>query len=356
MSKGGISQTQRMALLWCGLLAPAAELFPNLLLPAAGRGAWLALAAAGPLVLAAGGLLGALSGEEGLAESIRRRFGAVFGRAILIIYMVWAQLLLALRLRLCAERLLSAGERDGSLWFFLLAVAAVSLWFGMGSLSAFARAGQLFLAAVAVCGGVVLVLAAARVRPERLWPIWTGEAAAALQQGGTAAGVLSWGLYAAFLGDGAKRSAGRSWLLWSAGGCLVLAAAQAVILGALGANLAQRLDAPFFALAKSVGVEGAFQRVESVVAAVWLLADLALIGTLVFAQRAMAKAVLPSAREKWVAAGTLLAALALVPALFRQPGAARVWNEETVPGVGLLLGFGVPVLLWAAKHIFKEKR
>ena len=53
MSKGGISQTQRMALLWCGLLAPAAELFPNLLLPAAGRGAWLALAAAGPLVLAA---------------------------------------------------------------------------------------------------------------------------------------------------------------------------------------------------------------------------------------------------------------------------------------------------------------
>jgi len=86
------------------------------------------------------------------------------------------------------------------------------------------------------------------------------------------------------------------------------------------------------------------------------LADLALIGTLVFAQRAMAKAVLPSAREKWVAAGTLLAALALVPALFRQPGAARVWNEETVPGVGLLLGFGVPVLLWAAKHIFKEKR
>ena len=54
------------------------------------------------------------------------------------------ELLLALRLRLCAQRLLTAGERDGSLWFFLPAAAALVLWMARGKLSAFARAGQFF--------------------------------------------------------------------------------------------------------------------------------------------------------------------------------------------------------------------
>ena len=53
------------------------------------------------------------------------------------------------------------------------------------------------------------------------------------------------------------------------GGCLLLALSQFVILGSLGATLAGRLDSPFFTLAKSVGVEGAFQRVESVITALW---------------------------------------------------------------------------------------
>lgn len=61
-------------------------------------------------------------------------------------------------------------------------------------------------------------------------------------------------------------------------GCLVLTLAQGVILGSLGPVLAGRLDSPFLALAKSVGVEGAFQRVESVVAALWVTADVTMGG------------------------------------------------------------------------------
>ena len=43
MEQDKISRTQLMALLWAGAMAPAAELFPGLLLPGAGRGAWLAV-------------------------------------------------------------------------------------------------------------------------------------------------------------------------------------------------------------------------------------------------------------------------------------------------------------------------
>lgn len=66
--------------------------------------------------------------------------------------MVWALGLLALRLRLCAGRMLSSGYRDGALPYFLLAAAGVVFWLAGGSLAAFARAGQLFLTVLAVTG------------------------------------------------------------------------------------------------------------------------------------------------------------------------------------------------------------
>ena len=170
MKRDTISHTQLTALVWAGVLAPAAELLPAVTLPLAGKGAWLAPAAAIPLVLLGGWLLGSLSRGRGLAGSIRDVLGPVAGRGVLLIYMVWALVLLALRLRLCAQRLLSAGLRDGTMWFFLLAVAGMALWMGQGKLSAFARAGQLFLALLLVTAGVVLVLALVRARPELVLP------------------------------------------------------------------------------------------------------------------------------------------------------------------------------------------
>ena len=50
MKDNKISRTQLMVLLWAGVMAPAAELLPGLLLPGVGRGAWLAVLLAAPLV------------------------------------------------------------------------------------------------------------------------------------------------------------------------------------------------------------------------------------------------------------------------------------------------------------------
>ena len=51
MEEKQISQTQLCALLWAGLMAPAAELLPAVTLPIAGRGAWLSALAALPALL-----------------------------------------------------------------------------------------------------------------------------------------------------------------------------------------------------------------------------------------------------------------------------------------------------------------
>ena len=51
MEQDRISTRQLGALLWAGLMAPAAELLPAVTLPLAGRAAWLSALAALPVVL-----------------------------------------------------------------------------------------------------------------------------------------------------------------------------------------------------------------------------------------------------------------------------------------------------------------
>ena len=54
MKQDRISTRQLGALLWAGLMAPAAELLPAVTLPLAGRAAWLSALAALPVVLLIG--------------------------------------------------------------------------------------------------------------------------------------------------------------------------------------------------------------------------------------------------------------------------------------------------------------
>ena len=346
MEEKQISQTQLCALLWAGLMAPAAELLPAVTLPAAGRGAWLSALAAAPVFLLYGRMLAKVSRcSGGLAGAVRQALGPVLGRLALAVFLLWGELLLALRLRLCAQRLIASGERDGSLWFFLPAAALLTLWMARGKLAAFARAGQVFLAVLLTAAGAVLVLSLFQSRPEHLLPLWRGDVVPVLRSAVPLLGVLGYGVFAAFLLGDTEPAQRRDWLLWGGGGCLLLALEQAVVIGNLGPELAQRLSSPFFALAKSVGVEGAFQRVEGIISALWTFADLTMGGVLIFALRAMGEELLPPKTRRWLPWGAVL--LAAAGSLTLLAGAARVeeWSGRWVPLGNLILGLGVPALL-----------
>lgn len=100
---------------------------------------------------------------------------------------------------------------------------------------------------------------------------------------------------------------------WSGGvgGCLALCGAQLVILGVFGPGTHGGAGKPVFQMAKSVGVEGAFQRVESLVAAVWSFSDLILLAGLLQGMKRIVGVLLPKASPH-AAAVMLLASAGVV--------------------------------------------
>lgn len=337
--------------MFAALLSPAVRALPAWTAATAGRGAWLTGLTAFPPLLLCGWLWALLLRRTpaggGPSEAFQGALGKPLGKALTIIYMVWALFLLCLEGRLYGERMLSAGYRGASLAAFLLVLLGLVLWMGRRKLSAFARAAEMFYLILSLTLGLVLVFAILDITPENVLPVWTGDLPGVVAATAVPVGVLCAGVYGAFLAGGVspRPDDGRRGLRWLAAGCVVLALLQFGVLAQLGPELSARLDAPFFEVARGVGVAGAFQRVESVAIALWVLSDLALMGMLLFAGRAMAGAVFGPKGGKW--APVLLAALAFLGGLmgFRDGAAAKYLAATVAPAGNLLLAFPVPLLV-----------
>ena len=347
MKRECLSVGQWGALLWVAALAPAAELLPGTALDLAGRGGWLSPAAALIFLLPV-----LLLGRRGDVTTLRASFS---GRILLTLCCLWMELLVILRLGLCARRMDWAGERDGAVWYFLLTLAALVLWMGEGKLSAFGRAGQIFLVLLLGAAALVLGLSLPRVRVDRILPLWTGDIIPVLRTGLPAAGSLGWAvLPMLFLPTQHRR--GRSILLWGAGGCVLLTLAQTIIIGNLGVGLSGRSVSAFFDLTKSVGVEGAFQRVESVVSALWMLSDLTACVALTHAIGLAGEGAMFHVKRETVSSFALLTAAGTGLWLLRRGFPLEEWNRDWV-WLGNLLFCALACFgLWMGDRLGKKTK
>ena len=87
------------------------------------------------------------------------------------------------------------------------------------------------------------------------------------------------------------------------------------------------------------------RRLESLVSALWLLADLAYLGLVLQAVRRLCARWL-GRRERWSAPALLGLAAVLALTVLREEGTARRVQALLLPALGLLVGVGLPLLLW----------
>lgn len=259
------------------------------------------------------------------------------GKPLALLYTVWGVFAAGTVLALSGLRISVAGGKTGAFWPTVLAALPV-FCLAMGKPEAFARAAEIFYLAMLAVLALVFLLGAGQV--EWRWLLARGEdlTRSAL----TAMGLGCTGVYAILLWNGRGNEGKRHFLVWNAVSGLVLAGMAALTVGSLSPALANTMERPFFLM--TVGL-GRTARTESLVALLWLSADVTFLGLLAQAVRGLWRDVLALKGEKWAGAGFSAAALGLALGLERF-GEPEMLLREVIPLGGLVLGGAVPVLLW----------
>jgi hypothetical protein len=256
----------------------------------AGPAAWLCPLLAGAVVLAVGWLLA--------------KWGQIHtpGKVWAGISLLWAVVLLSVQtgeigLRL-SQGLGASPVLAGGL------VLALAAWLASGGGAAFGRGAALFALVVGVAFGGVVLFGLFRLAWGNVL-LWTGEEGAAVPQGSVVLLTrLGAGAYGFFLLEEGKLPQGRRGLAKLGGLFLLLALGWLMTLGRLGGALCARVDRPFLQMVAGLGLEGAFQRLDALVDALWLLGDLCLLGLLLLAAGKLLGRLIPIKRGRvWLPAG-----------------------------------------------------
>lgn len=347
MGREVISVRQMMILLLVALLGPAVDLLPGV---AANRGGWISALAALPLLLAAVWANSNVFCRQGVWE----RIGKPIGSTIVIMYMIWSLVVLAAVLRLSAARMGTVYSGAPS-WLFGVAVAVLGVWMGKGKVSVLARSAEVFYLGLTVLFAGILLLAVFQLEWKNLYQVeWS-----AVPGGGIAiAGMCMSVAPAAVLGSNIPKGARglRKAFGWTVAFDVFLALLSAAVIGTLGNGLSSRLETPFLIMVQGLGIKGAFQRNEALVAAMCLLSDVIFAGALLRAWVTLAGRMKPGSWGR--RSVPVAAAIALFGGwlLFPEGNNVRmVWNR-VLSGGGLAFGLVFPIFLLMISSGNREKR
>ncbi len=338
-----ISFRQLRAILLLALLPLATELLPNRL-QGAGSAAWLCPLLAGAVVV----LLGLLFlkrkflGNGDLGQQMQQQWGKGPARTLTALFFLWGLFLLTAHASRLGGRL--ADSLRASPILLTAAVLLLAGWMTARGLPAFARACEVFALAVGFGFALILLFGIFRLR----WGyvlLFTIEELAQVPNGAlTTLGTLALGIYALFIIGDVREEKGSGWRGRLAMGGLFLLAAAAVllVLGRFGPALAGKIDRPFFQMVSGLGFQGAFQRLEELASALWVLGDEALLGLLLLSLRRLLAQT--TGWKEGPAMGWSLTALVFLGAL---PTAFwnGVMNSGILPWGNLVIGTGILLIL-----------
>jgi hypothetical protein len=340
---------QLMTLLYLALLPMGAELAPTL--GGAGGAAWLAPLLAGIpvlLLLVISFRLSFKTARRDLGPMFTSAFGRVGGGLCNGVFLLWAVLLLICNTARCAERLHVA---VGIPPYFSAVILGLAVLMVRGSLAPFARTCAIF--ALAMFAGLIgiTVLAALNLRPEYVLLLTKEEISRVPGVAADMLGCAAVAVYALFLRgeistrpDDARRSIRWCGALFGSLSLLLL-----LILGNFGAPLVGAMERPFFQMVASLGLSGAFQRLEALVSSLWLLGDFALLGLLLLVIRRLTAELGGKAAGRWSLAVTAALAFLGGEALAGQQIFLREGIRQLLPRGNLLVGGLVLGLFFVAR-------
>ena len=285
-------------------LSPLLQVVPNAQVKALGGAGWL-------------GCLAALPGLLLLGAALKRRPPRGAGRAASFLLALWLAAAAATALSACAARYDTAVGVFRSPLPYAALLLLTALPAALSEKKALFRAGEIFLPAVLFLLTVGLVSAASQLRPARLIDLRRLTPQAVLTAAAPVFVVGAGALVVPRVFARERPDAG------AAVGLGALAAVVcAVTAGMLGAPLTERLELPLFTMLRNTSLLHTVERLDALVAAVWILPDVTALTLLLTACGDCAARALCIAGRKRATLGAGAAAAAGAAALLLNKDAA----------------------------------
>ena len=363
------NQSNRRSLFSLGtlvLMVPALRHFVTASARYAGRAAWLTpLIAALPMLLYLHFIADFMQCRregENLQELMLRCLGPKLGRGALALTAAWLLLYSGFVLRTGADRMIITIYPNSSPAAFTVAMGLVCLVAALGKPRTIIRCAQLIKPLVLAALLLILFFALASVKSSNLLPITVNDALPATLGSLAAVNVLLVGVYTlCFVEGNCLVSPGRAresslWLLWMV---VLLCLLITTITGMFGAELTTKMTRPFFVMVRNLVFFRTVERVEALVAMLWLFPDFLLVSLLLWsAQYCLrlifkldpaytGKRLLDPRQGRWLTWPCALAAI--VSSLLIGPNAVglELWSSQIIP----LLNLGFALLFLPTVYI-----
>jgi hypothetical protein len=356
MKKNNISMRQMMTLLFIALVAVGAEVVPGI--SGAGAAIWLApLLALLPvlLIIFLAFRNPAQELRTDLGEGLIKGLGSWFGRFTAFSFLLWGLVLLVINTARCARRVTVAG---GTPFIFSAIVLLLAGWMAAKKLPGFARACEVFYIVIGACLVGIVLLAGIRLRPDYILLFSREELRKVPEVALSLLGVASVGLYALFMAGSItvrKGDAARCYR-WAIALFVTFSILLILILGTFGAPLTEVMQRPFFQMVAGLGLTGAFQRLEALISALWMLGDVALLGLLLFSVKRLASCVSGRKESRWVVIFAGIVAFLGGELLAGREGLLQYSLEKVQPMGSLIVGAILTILFFAVKQVGKNNK
>lgn len=348
------------------LMVPALRHFVTASAKYAGRAAWLTpLIAALPLLLYLhfiGDFMDRRQEGENLQELMLRGLGPGLGRAALALTSAWLLLYAGFVLRSCADRMIITIYPNSSPAAFTVAMGLVCLVAALGKPRTLLRCAQMVKPFLLAALLLILLFAFSSVRIDNLLPITVDDALPAALGSLGAVNVLLVGVYPlCFMEGQCPVSPGRvrESILWLLGAVLLLCLLTTGITGMFGAELTAQMNRPFFAMVRNLVFFHTVERVEALVAMLWLFPDFLLTSLLLWSAQHCLRLIfgfdaaftgdklLDQSQGRWIVWPCALAVILISLLLGQSALGMERWSSRIIP----LMNLGYALLFLPAVYI-----
>jgi spore germination protein (amino acid permease) len=277
--KAKISTKQAYTLFLLAVFSPLIRLVST---SGGGRAGWVSLIISCGIFCGLVALLGAYFKHKNNADLYslyKSAFGKIIAKILVLVYAGWVFILAGFYLRAFGEKfagLIMPGVPAGFFKITLLALIFIIL---SGKFQSFALLSNVFFYVVLLALGSVFFLQIPRIHHENLLPVTQYDVQNIMLGTLPTLGIFVYLTPLMFLGDEIeKKHRFKKFGFFSA---LVLLGAGLVIfvttVGVFGKDLAATMEQPFLMSVKTMGAQGALERLESVFLLLWVVTDLAII-------------------------------------------------------------------------------